>query len=508
MTHRLLALAQQLDQATMRQVFTHTSWAPDRVHSYERLEFLGDSVLSLCITTELYRRFPDFAEGHLARLRAYIVSRATCARVAGKLGLGKMLREYGGSGDGSDATLLQSNQNVLADLTESLIGAVYVTFGYEAVRPAVIEVFDEHIVYAESSYIDHKTELQEYLARSGQSVAYKVLGFSGPPHNREFEIEAVVDGVALGRGFGTSKKRAEQEAASEALHELQARARRTARRARLRGSRSRRPQAERPARRRRRPVRSPKPAERRHRGRLRCTSRRLRLKGFKSFPRQTELVFEPGVGVIIGPNGSGKSNLADAVIWALGEQSPSTVRGSSMQDVIFAGSDGRRASGAAEVELTFDNADGALPLPTPEVSVMRRVTRDGSSHYSINQSTCRLTDIVELLAKVGLGKELHSIIGQGKVESFLAGKPEDRRSQIEEAAGLGAYKRRRERAELKLREVRRNLERAQLLEREVGSQLTPLRRQATAAEQLRTVETEIAETRGRLLSGDLDGRRR
>jgi chromosome segregation protein len=229
----------------------------------------------------------------------------------------------------------------------------------------------------------------------------------------------------------------------------------------------------------------------------------LRLKGFKSFPKQTELLFEPGVGVIIGPNGSGKSNLADAVIWALGEQSPTTVRGSSMQDVIFAGSDGRRASGSAEVELTFDNSDGALPLPTPEVSVMRRVQRDGSSHYSINQSTCRLTDVVELLARVGLGKELHSIIGQGKVESFLAGKPEDRRSQIEEAAGLGAFKRRRERAELKLREVRRNLERALLLEREVGSQLAPLRRQATAAEQLRTVETEIAETRGRLLTGEV-----
>ncbi len=174
-----------------------------------------------------------------------------------------------------------------------------------------------------------------------------------------------------------------------------------------------------------------------------------------------------------------------------------------MQDVIFAGSDGRRASGAAEVELTFDNSDGALPLPTPEVSVTRRVARDGSSQYSINQSTCRLTDIVELLAQVGLGKELHSIIGQGKVESFLAGKPEDRRSQIEEAAGLGAYKRRRERAELKLREVRRNLDRALLLEREVGSQLAPLRRQATAAEQLRAVESEIAETRGRLLTGDV-----
>jgi chromosome segregation protein len=228
----------------------------------------------------------------------------------------------------------------------------------------------------------------------------------------------------------------------------------------------------------------------------------LRVKGFKSFARQTELLFEPGVGVIIGPNGSGKSNLADAVVWALGEQSPSAMRGSSMQDVIFAGSDGRRASASAEVELTFDNADGALPLPTPEVSVSRRVTRDGSSQYSINQSSCRLTDVVELMARVGLGKELHSIIGQGKVEGFLAGKPEDRRSQIEEAAGLGTFKRRRERAELKLRDVRRNLERAEVMEREVGRQLTPLRRQANAAEQLRAVEAEYAETRGRRLTGE------
>lgn len=243
MTFRLLTLAQQLDQATLRQVFTHTSWAPDRVQSYERLEFLGDSVLSLCVTTELYRRFPDFTEGHLARLRAYVVSRATCARVATRLGLGKMLREHAGQAhEAAEAAQLQGNQNVLADLTEALIGAVYLIFGYEAVRPAVIEVFDEHITFAESSYIDHKTELQEFLARSGQSVAYKVLGFSGPPHDREFEIEALVDGESLGRGFGTSKKRAEQGAAAEALHELQARARRAARRARLRGSRARRPQ--------------------------------------------------------------------------------------------------------------------------------------------------------------------------------------------------------------------------------------------------------------------------
>ena len=230
---------------------------------------------------------------------------------------------------------------------------------------------------------------------------------------------------------------------------------------------------------------------------------RLRVRGFKSFPKQTELVFEPGVAVIIGPNGSGKSNLVDAVVWALGEQSPSTVRGATMQDVIFAGSDGRRASAAAEVELVFDNGDGALPLPADEVSIMRRVGRDGGSHYFINHSPCRLTDVVELMAGVGLGRELHSIIGQGRVEAFLAGKPEDRRDQIEEAAGLGAYKRRRERAELKLREVRRNVERVELLEREVGGQLAPLRRQASAAEQMRAVEAEIAAVRGRLLAGEL-----
>ncbi|MEZ5125703.1 MAG: chromosome segregation protein SMC [Thermoleophilia bacterium] len=229
----------------------------------------------------------------------------------------------------------------------------------------------------------------------------------------------------------------------------------------------------------------------------------LRLKGFKSFPRQTSLVFEPGVGVIIGPNGSGKSNLADAVVWALGEQSPTTLRGASMQDVIFAGSDGRRAVASAEVELIFDNSDEALPLPTPEVSVMRRVTREGSSQYYINHAGCRLTDIIELMAPVGLGRELHSIIGQGKVEAFLAGSPEDRRSQIEEAAGLGAYKRRRERATVKLREVRRNLERAALLEREVGTQLTPLRRQASAAEKLMNLESEAGELRARLVAGTL-----
>jgi chromosome segregation protein len=237
--------------------------------------------------------------------------------------------------------------------------------------------------------------------------------------------------------------------------------------------------------------------------------RSIRLRGFKSFARSTELRLEPGVAVVIGPNGSGKSNLAEAVMWALGEQSPTTMRGASMQDVIFAGSDSRRAAGSAEVELTLDNGDGSLPLPSPEVSLTRRVHRDGQSTYLINRSACRLSDVVDLMSACGLGKEMHSIIGQGRVESLLASKPEDRRALIEEAAGLGRYKRRRERAVLKLREVRRNLERAIDLEREVGAQLTPLRRQASAAEQLRAAGRELDEVRGRLLAGEvetLDGR--
>lgn len=241
MSTRLLVLAERLDADTLRQVFTHSSLVTERGRSYERFEFLGDSVLSLCITTELYRRFPAFSEGHLARLRAYIVSRATCCKVANRLGLGEMMREHASSDhDKAEVAQLATNENVLADLTESLIGALYLAFGLGAVRPAVVEVFNEHIEFAEKSYVDYKTELQEQLARGGQSVVYRVLGFVGPPHDREFEVEAVISDEVLGRGSGASKKRAEQEAAAEALRELAARERRQTRRVRLRGRRGRR----------------------------------------------------------------------------------------------------------------------------------------------------------------------------------------------------------------------------------------------------------------------------
>ena len=241
MALRLLTLAEQLDADIMRQAFTHASLVAERHLSYERLEFLGDSVLSLCITTELYRRFPQYSEGHLARVRAYVVSRAACAKVATRLGLDKRLRELAAGGrDESELAQLAANQNVLADLTESLIGALYLTFGLVAVRPAVVEAFAEHIEFAEKSYVDHKTEAQEYLAKAGKTVVYRVLGYSGPPHDRKFEVEATVDGEPLGHGVGQSKKRAEQEAAAEMLRELVARERRGSRRVRLFGRRGRR----------------------------------------------------------------------------------------------------------------------------------------------------------------------------------------------------------------------------------------------------------------------------
>ncbi len=235
MVWRLLALAEQLDDGLLRQVFTHSSWVAERGRSYERLEFLGDSVLSLAVTTELYRRFPDHSEGSLARLRAYVVSRVTCAVVAADLGLPEFVRRFGSGHEPAELDQLVANENILADMTESLIGAVYLTYGLDVVRPAVIEAFTEHISFAERSYVDFKTELQEQLAKNGRAVAYRLVETIGPPHAREFVVEAMVDGLALGRGVGASKKRAEQEAAGEALRDLNRDDKPRRRRVRLRG---------------------------------------------------------------------------------------------------------------------------------------------------------------------------------------------------------------------------------------------------------------------------------
>src|SRR4051812_18035630 len=223
--------------------------------------------------------------------------------------------------------------------------------------------------------------------------------------------------------------------------------------------------------------------------------RSLTLKGFKSFPDRTRLDFSPGVSVIVGPNGSGKSNVTDAVLWAMGEQSPLAVRGQSMQDVIFAGAHGVQARSEAEVEVVLDNAGGAVDLPAGEISIVRRLDRAGDGEYRVNGARCRLTDVLELLSDTGLGKEMHSVVSQGRVEAIVTSKPRDRRMLIEEAAGLGKHRKRRRRAQLKLERTQDNLDRALDVEREARTRLRPLKRQAEAAELHERLERQVDEAR-------------
>jgi chromosome segregation protein len=223
------------------------------------------------------------------------------------------------------------------------------------------------------------------------------------------------------------------------------------------------------------------------------------LKGFKSFPDRTKLDFGPGVSVVVGPNGSGKSNITDAVLWAMGEQSPLAVRGQSMRDVIFGGGRGVQARSAAEVELVIDNGDGDVDVPMGEISILRRLDRAGEGEYRLNGAKCRLVDVLEILSDTGLGKEMHSVVSQGRVESIVTSKPKDRRLLIEEAAGLGKHRKRRRRAQLKLERTQDNLDRALDVEREARSRLRPLKRQAEAAQLHERLERQSVEARWELV---------
>ena len=233
----------------------------------------------------------------------------------------------------------------------------------------------------------------------------------------------------------------------------------------------------------------------------------ITLKGFKSFPDRTRLEFAEGVSVVVGPNGSGKSNVTDAVLWCMGEQSPLAVRGQSMQDVIFSGGHGVQARSSAEVELVLDNADGSLDMPMGEISILRRLDRSGEGEYRLNGARCRLVDVLEVLSDTGLGKEMHSVVSQGRVESIVTSKPKDRRLLIEEAAGLGKHRKRRRRAQLKLDRTQENLDRALDVEREARSRLRPLKRQAEAAELHERLERQTLEARWELVRDDVRSRR-
>jgi chromosome segregation protein len=225
----------------------------------------------------------------------------------------------------------------------------------------------------------------------------------------------------------------------------------------------------------------------------------LTLKGFKSFPDRTQMDFGPGVSVVVGPNGSGKSNVTDAVLWAMGEQSPLAVRGQSMQDVIFGGGRGVQARSAAEVEIVLDNSDGTIEVPLSEISIVRRLDRAGEGGYRLNGARCRLTDVIEVLSDTGLGKEAHSVVSQGRVEAIVTSKPRERRLLIEEAAGLGKHRKRRRRAQLKLERTQQNLDRSLDVEREARTRLRPLKRQAEAAELHERLERQMLEARWELV---------
>ncbi len=229
----------------------------------------------------------------------------------------------------------------------------------------------------------------------------------------------------------------------------------------------------------------------------------INLKGFKSFPDRTRLTFSPGVSVIVGPNGSGKSNITDAVLWALGEQSPTAIRGQQMRDVIFAGGNGQSPRRFAEVEVVIDNTEGRAASEFSEISIARRIERNGDGEYRLNGARCRLVDIVEALADTNMGREAHSVISQGKVEQIVNSKPRDRRLMIEEAAGLGKHRKRRHNAQLKLDRTRDNLERAHDVEREARSHLRPLKRQAEAAERTAKLLRGSNELRARIVADDL-----
>jgi chromosome segregation ATPase len=232
--------------------------------------------------------------------------------------------------------------------------------------------------------------------------------------------------------------------------------------------------------------------------------RSVKIRGFKSFPDPVEVRLEPGVAVVVGPNGSGKSNISDAIVWAAGSLSPTELRAEKPDDVLYAGSKDKPAAEWCEVELLFDNDEGDGPLDVAELSIVRRLHRGGEGEYLVNRARVRRTDVVELLADIGLAGERHSIIGQGRVEEILVSKPEERRALVEEAAGLGKFKRRRHRAELKLARVQVQVERARDLEDEVRKRLRPLALQASAAERAEKLGVEIELLKTRLAAAELE----
>jgi ribonuclease III len=217
---RLARLIDALPQERLEHVFAHSAWALDPASSYERLEFLGDSVLELAVAYELYERYPDFSEGRLAKIRSHVVSRRACAAVAQELDLGTRLVERGASLPDEELARLAENRNILAAVLEAALAALFLEHGYGAIEEAIVEAFAGQIEYAATHYVDYKTELQEALARMRRQVVYSVIETEGPAHDRRFTCAALIDGKQCGVGSGPTKKEAEQAAAHKALERI------------------------------------------------------------------------------------------------------------------------------------------------------------------------------------------------------------------------------------------------------------------------------------------------
>ena len=229
----------------------------------------------------------------------------------------------------------------------------------------------------------------------------------------------------------------------------------------------------------------------------------MTLKGFKSFAAPTTLRFEPGITCVVGPNGSGKSNVVDALAWVMGEQGAKSLRGGKMEDVIFAGTSGRAPLGRAEVSVTIDNSDGALPIDFTEVTISRTLFRNGQSDYQINGENTRLLDIQELLSDSGIGREMHVIVGQGQLDAILMANPEERRGFIEEAAGILKHRKRKEKALRKLESMQGNMSRIQDLTNELRRQLRPLGKQAEVAKKAAVIQADVRDAKLRILADDI-----
>ena len=457
----LAELLAELPEELRAQALTHASWVEHRSESYERLAFLGDVVLSLAVSTHLFPRFERYGAGRLTKVRAQAVSGASCARVAVALGVPDLLSEAAPEGEGRSASLLVDSERVLASVCEAIIGAAYLAFGLERTSAAVVRSFAEEIDESLEHPVDYKSVLQERLARRAEVVAYRIDAEQGPAHDRSFVAVAEVSGQELGRGEGKTKKGAEQEAALQALEAL---------------------------------------------GELRRADAPAldHDEGLQVLPEPHPARLRPrGVGDR-GPQRLGQVERDRRR--ALGARRAEPAGGARADDE---GRDLRRRPRHQGLELRRgrgghrQRATGELDCEFSEIAIQRRLGRDGEGEYRLNGARCRLVDVLEVLSDSGLGKEMHSVVSQGRVEAIVLSRPRERRLLIEEAAGLGKHRKRRRRAQLKLERTQENLDRALDVEREARSRLRPLKRQAEAAELHGRLERQTLEARMELARDDV-----